>query len=128
MRGAGDHMSIGERIAWYRVRRGMTQALLAQLVGRSEDWLSKIERGERPIRRIDILTDLARELRVSLGDLLGQPILIEDEHSQDDVPAVRDALMTPVSFELVQPLQPTVVEPSLLRRWRSPFAAASIPK
>jgi hypothetical protein len=36
--------------------------------------------------------------------------------------------MTPVSFELVQPLQPTVVDPSALRRWRSPLPAAPTPK
>jgi hypothetical protein len=47
MHGVGDHLSTGERIALYRARRGMAQSVLAGLVGRSEDWLSKIERGER---------------------------------------------------------------------------------
>jgi transcriptional regulator with XRE-family HTH domain len=95
VRGVGDHLSIGERIAFYRRRRGLTQVVLASLVGRSEDWLSKIERGEREIRRLDVLTELARALRVTLGDLLGQPVLVEDEHNDDDVPAIRDALMAP---------------------------------
>ncbi|HEY9412213.1 MAG TPA: helix-turn-helix transcriptional regulator [Jiangellaceae bacterium] len=95
MRGAGDHLSIGERVAFYRARRGLTQAVLANLVGRSEDWLSKIERGEREIRRLDVLTELARALRVTLGDLVGQPVLVEDDQSNDDVPAIRDALMSP---------------------------------
>ncbi|MFF4688599.1 hypothetical protein [Streptomyces sp. NPDC001307] len=35
MRGLGDHLSIGERIAFYRKRRGYTQEVLAGLVGRS---------------------------------------------------------------------------------------------
>lgn len=52
------------------------------MVGRSEDWLSKIERGERQAQRLDVLTDLARELRVTLGDLLGQPVLEEDDTSR----------------------------------------------
>jgi transcriptional regulator with XRE-family HTH domain len=95
MRGFGDQLTIGERIAHYRTRRGMTQSVLAHLVGRSEDWLSKIERGEREIRRVDILAELAHALRVTLGDLLGQPVLAEDERREDDVPAVRDALMSP---------------------------------
>ncbi|MFF6954161.1 hypothetical protein ACFZAD_36730 [Streptomyces iakyrus] len=30
-----------------------------------------------------------------LGYLLGQQVLMEDEKQQDDVPAVRDALMSP---------------------------------
>jgi transcriptional regulator with XRE-family HTH domain len=95
MRGAGDQFSIGERIAFYRRRRGLPQAVLANLVGRTEDWLSKIERGEREIRRLDVLVDLARALRVTLGDLLGEPVLWEDEQEYDDVPAIRDALMAP---------------------------------
>lgn len=52
MRGAGDKFSVGERIAFYRARRGLTQTQLANLVGRSADWLSKIERGERPLRNV----------------------------------------------------------------------------
>jgi len=95
MRGAADHLSIGDRIAFYRARRGLTQAVLASLIGRSEDWLSKIERGERDIRRIDVLVDLAHALRVNLGDLIGEPMLLEDADGNDDVPAIRDALMTP---------------------------------
>lgn len=46
----------------------------------------------RELRRI---TELARALRVEIGDLLGQPLLVEDEQQDDDVPAIRDALMTP---------------------------------
>jgi transcriptional regulator with XRE-family HTH domain len=95
MRGAGDRLSIGERIAFYRRRRGLSQAVLADLVGRSEDWLSKIERGEREIRRLDVLAQVAKALRVTLGDLLGEPVLLEDEKETDDVPAIRDALMAP---------------------------------
>ncbi|SEC16435.1 helix-turn-helix domain-containing protein [Streptomyces sp. 2314.4] len=96
MRGLGDHLSIGERIAFYRERRGYTQPVLAGLVGHSTDWLSKIERGVRKPPRIDKLAELARVLRVPLGDLMGQPVLLEDEDKHmDDVPAVRDALMSP---------------------------------
>jgi transcriptional regulator with XRE-family HTH domain len=95
MRGLGDHLSIGERIAFYRKRRGYTQEVLAGLVGRSTDWLAKAETGRRKPPRIDMLAELARVLRVPLGDLVGQTMLVEDEKQQDDVPAVRDALMSP---------------------------------
>lgn len=88
-------MTVGERIAFYRQRRNLTQAVLAGMVGRSEDWLSKIERGDRQARRLDVLADLARELRVTLGDLLGEPVLAEDDEQHDNVPAIRDVLMAP---------------------------------
>jgi [ribosomal protein S5]-alanine N-acetyltransferase len=43
MRGAGDQLSIGERIAFYRRRRrGLSQAVLADLVSRTEDELGYI--------------------------------------------------------------------------------------
>ncbi|MGH8898669.1 MAG: helix-turn-helix domain-containing protein, partial [Egibacteraceae bacterium] len=37
--------SIGERIAYYRHRRGLTQLVCGNLVGRSESWMSQVERG-----------------------------------------------------------------------------------
>lgn len=95
MRGAGDGLRVGERIAFYRRRRGLTQSTLGALVGRSEEWVGSIERGRRQVRRLDILTEVAQALRVTLPDLLGQPVLMEGEHDDDDVPAVRDALMAP---------------------------------
>lgn len=64
-------------------------------MGRSEDWLSKVERGDRQIRRVDVLAELAKALRVSLADVLGQPVLVEDGEADDGVPALRDALMAP---------------------------------
>ncbi|MEW2631195.1 helix-turn-helix transcriptional regulator [Streptomyces sp. NPDC048389] len=69
--------------------------MLAGLVGRSTDWLAKAETGRRKPPRIDMLAELARILRVPLADLVGQTTLVEDEKQQDDVPAVRDALMSP---------------------------------
>ncbi|MFR9806376.1 helix-turn-helix domain-containing protein [Pseudonocardia sp. RS010] len=95
MRGLGDTMSIGERIAFFRARRGYTQTQLANLIGRRTDWLSKIERGERQLRNVELLTALARVLRISLTDLMGQPVLLEDAQERDDIPAIRDALMSP---------------------------------
>ena len=95
MRGAGDQLSVGERIAFYRARRGLTQRELAGLVGRSVEWVSSVERGRRQVRRLDVLTVVASALRVGLPDLMGQPVLMEDEQGDDDIPAVRDALMAP---------------------------------
>lgn len=95
MRGAGDELSVGERIAFYRRRRLLTQSTLGALVGRSEEWVSSIERGRRQVRRLDVLVEVAKALKVSLPDLLGQPVLMEDEEENHDIQAVRDALMAP---------------------------------
>lgn len=66
-------MPIGERIAIYRRRRGLTQLVLAGLIGRSESWLSQVERGIRPIDRLSVLIDIAHVLKVNVTDLTGQP-------------------------------------------------------
>ena len=59
--GVDDATPLGERIAYYRRRRGLSQVKLAGLLGRSESWLSQVERGVRSIDRISVLTrSLAR--------------------------------------------------------------------
>jgi transcriptional regulator with XRE-family HTH domain len=60
--------TIGERVRTYRLRRGLTQARLAHLVGRSERWLIEVERGGVDPRLSDALA-LARVLSVAVDDL-----------------------------------------------------------
>lgn len=66
------NMPIGERIAAYRRRRGLSQEVCANLVGRTGAWLSQIERGARPIDRLSVLQQLADVLRVEVSDLIGR--------------------------------------------------------
>jgi transcriptional regulator with XRE-family HTH domain len=65
--------SVGERIAAYRRRRGLSQAALAGLLGRSESWLSQVERGVRSVDRLSILLDMAKILHVEVDALTGRP-------------------------------------------------------
>ncbi|MEV4283258.1 helix-turn-helix transcriptional regulator [Actinoplanes xinjiangensis] len=65
--------SIGERIAAYRRRRGLSQTTLAGLIGRSESWLSQVERGVRSVDRMSILLDMAKVLHVDVESLTGRP-------------------------------------------------------
>ena len=87
-------MPIGERIAIYRRRRGLTQLVLAGLIGRSESWLSQVERGIRPIDRLSVLIDIAHVLKVNVTDLTGQPFSLAPNGSfeNDAVHAIRHAL------------------------------------
>lgn len=77
MRGMTEHLTIGERVAWYRRRRGLSQQVLAGLVGRTADWLSKAENNRIELDRLSVVTALAEALGVSLGDLLAEPTLME---------------------------------------------------
>lgn len=61
----------GQRIARARRRRGLSQATVAGLVGRSESWLSQVERGKRSIDSYGVLTRLAGVLRADIDDLTG---------------------------------------------------------
>ncbi|MFF9690214.1 helix-turn-helix domain-containing protein [Streptomyces sp. NPDC014623] len=92
-------MTSGERIRYYRLKTGKSQAALAGLVGRSEDWLSKVERNVIAIDSVNMFTRLARELGLdNVGDLVGPAIdlsLVGPEHPS--VPAIRRALNTPPS-------------------------------
>src|SRR5215472_6112339 len=66
-------LGLGARIAAYRRRRGLSQAALAGLVGRSESWLSQVERGVRSVDRLSVLLDMARVLHVEVEALTGRP-------------------------------------------------------
>ncbi|GAA4942933.1 hypothetical protein GCM10023238_06030 [Streptomyces heliomycini] len=70
MRGMTQNLTIGERVAWYRRRRGLSQEVLAGLVGRTTDWLSKAENNRIELDRLSVITSLADALDISLGDLL----------------------------------------------------------
>jgi transcriptional regulator with XRE-family HTH domain len=65
--------TIGERIAAYRRRRGLSQAVVAGLAGRSESWLSQVERGVRSVDSLSVILDLAAALRVEPAQLIGRP-------------------------------------------------------
>lgn len=70
-------MTIGERVAWYRRRRGLSQEVLAGLVGRTADWLGKIENGRANLERLSVIKALAEALDVTVGDLLGEPAVMD---------------------------------------------------
>jgi transcriptional regulator with XRE-family HTH domain len=116
MRGLSDTLSVGERIAWYRQRRGMSQQVLAGLVDRTVDWLSKVENNRIELDRLSVLQSLASALDVTIGDLIGEPSLLDwtADSGHSTVPALRRALM---DYQQITPLlaadPPTGTPPSL---------------
>jgi transcriptional regulator with XRE-family HTH domain len=90
-----ENLTVGERVAWYRRRRGMSQEVLAGLVGRTEDWLQRAENNRIQLDRLSVIRSLAEVLDVSIGDLIGEPVLLDwtaDSRTQT-VPALRAVLM-----------------------------------
>ncbi|MED7950937.1 helix-turn-helix domain-containing protein [Streptomyces sp. BE303] len=68
-----DELTVGERIKFQRERRGMTQAVLAGLVGRSTAWLKKIEQNQRPLNSHAALQRIALSLRIDDLSVLTGP-------------------------------------------------------
>jgi transcriptional regulator with XRE-family HTH domain len=66
-----EREAAGQRIARARRRRGLSQAVLAGLVGRSESWLSQVERGKRGVDSHSVLVRLVEALRVDIEELTG---------------------------------------------------------
>lgn len=67
-----DEQTIRERIQYWRVRNGLSQAQLADDARISLSLVRKIETGERAITQ-PTLTALARALHVDINELTGQP-------------------------------------------------------
>jgi transcriptional regulator with XRE-family HTH domain len=68
---ADDGRLVGDRIAYHRKRLGLSQVEFPGLVGRSESWVSQVERGVRPVDRMSVLQKVADVLNVPISELRG---------------------------------------------------------
>lgn len=93
---------VGHRINRARLRKGWDQAYLGDLVGRSESWVSKIERGQLALDSVQMTGRLAELLGVDATHLLaldlrypawqpGQLPAGSRTTSRPSIPPVRDA-------------------------------------
>src|ERR1700733_10426617 len=85
-----DPHLVGERIAYHRKRMGLSQVEFAGLLGRSESWVSQVERGVRPLDRMSVLQRVADVLSVSVAELSG---------GDDDTPAADER---PEAFDTIR--------------------------
>ncbi|WP_416900472.1 helix-turn-helix domain-containing protein [Micromonospora echinospora] len=67
-------LPIGRRVAQLRARRGMSQQVLADRIGRSKSWVDKVERGVRTLDRLPMIETVAAALGVAPGVLLGRRV------------------------------------------------------
>lgn len=63
-------LGLGERVAARRRQLGLSQVELAGRVGRSESWVSQVERGVRAVDRVPVRAALAEALEVRLEELV----------------------------------------------------------
>ncbi|WP_061290199.1 helix-turn-helix domain-containing protein [Herbidospora cretacea] len=92
---ATEHMTTGQRIARARHRNGWDQATLAEKIGRSVSWLSKVENGRLPLDRMSVVGQVAEALNVEIAELTGQPYrhdTAELDSGHSAIPGLRLAL------------------------------------
>jgi transcriptional regulator with XRE-family HTH domain len=89
-----DDRELGSRIAYWRERRGVTQKLLADRIGRSKSWIEKVEAGTRSANRLPILMAICKELHIDLQVLIGREPTRDTRECINDiqVEAIRAAL------------------------------------
>ncbi len=75
--------TIGKNIAYHRKRLDLSQVEFAGTIGKSESWVSQVERGVRSIDRLSVLQTVADKLNVSIAELRGTASEPEPAQEQD---------------------------------------------
>jgi transcriptional regulator with XRE-family HTH domain len=104
---------MGVRVRTVRALRGLTQKALGQLAGRSRNYLSGLEHGERPLPRPDTVRRLAQALGVTEGQLRGCEPLAAPEMERAQGPAQEQAAAEPEPAGPARPAQPLEGDPAL---------------
>jgi transcriptional regulator with XRE-family HTH domain len=87
-----DPYPVGERIAYHRKRLGLSQVEFAGLVGRSESWVSQVERGVRAVDRMSVLQKVADVLSVPVAELRGEDEQLPEAERPEAFDMIRAAL------------------------------------
>jgi transcriptional regulator with XRE-family HTH domain len=84
----------GARIRYWRLKRGLSQSVLAGLAGITQGYVSQLELGLKEIDKRSTLIRIAAALQVSVSDLvnLASPDSPELDAAEATVPAIRAAL------------------------------------
>lgn len=123
---------IGRRARRARLRLGMPQADLAAALGKTQGWVSKMERGLIELDRVGLLNLLAAELHVHPNDLIGRPYNSNPRENQWQVAAasilreLRRYDLTPVFEGTPRPSDELWRELTRLHRLRDTAANVAI--
>src|SRR5215470_5531396 len=116
----GGEPGMGARVKSARRRRGLSRRAVAELCGRSEEWLRKVERGQRGTS-LRMAARLAEVLRTPLAELLGGDAspsqYVRPEHAAlGPVRAALVAVPTVADNEATEPL--TALRADVAAAWR----------
>ena len=121
-----DEATVGERITFYRRRKGITQEVLSGLLGRTVEWLSQIERGARDVNKLSTVVEVADALgiepvRLLPGQFTARPRQLHDAvigTAPDTVPAIKSAMFRydGMAGLLGVPDRPSIDQAQLSRR------------
>jgi len=93
---ADPETPVGQRIQFFRTRRGMSRVVLGGLVGKSARWVKAVETGQLQQPKLPVLLSLAEALHIKdLGQLTGDqsvPVVTFQGPGHPALPAVRDAV------------------------------------
>ncbi|ROO52334.1 transcriptional regulator with XRE-family HTH domain [Micromonospora sp. Llam0] len=107
---------IGRRIAQLRARRGLTQQVFADRIGKSHSWVDKVERGIRSLDRISVVHTVAAVLGVTPETILA-PTTGRPEPATDTTSAAVEHLRAALArYDTPTPDQPTPPVEDLHRR------------
>jgi len=86
--------AVGQRVRYWRQRRGIDRQRFADMVGRSTSWVDKVEKGERSLLRLPMLERVAEVLSVAPEVLTDGPKARQAAGCVDavEVQAIRSAL------------------------------------
>ncbi|MGH3834510.1 MAG: helix-turn-helix domain-containing protein [Pseudonocardiaceae bacterium] len=80
-----NETTVGERVAFYRRRKGITQEVLAGLLGRSVEWLAQFERGAKELDRLSTIVGIADALGIEPVKLLPAAFTTRRRELRDSV-------------------------------------------
>ncbi|MFK4100165.1 helix-turn-helix domain-containing protein [Streptomyces sp. NPDC019531] len=84
---SADTKPFGQRIKELRREVGMSQSDLAAAMGRSESWVSQVERGVQPVERLSVLQALADALKVSVREVRPEAAPADEVEPEEETPS-----------------------------------------
>ncbi|WJK35266.1 helix-turn-helix domain-containing protein [Solwaraspora sp. WMMA2065] len=110
-------LPIGRRIAQLRARRGLTQQVFADRIGKSHSWVDKVERGIRALDRISVVHTVAAVLGVTPDVILGPTTASRPEPTTDTTTAAVEHLRAALArYDTPNPDRPSPTAEDLHRR------------